>query len=85
MLLQFVQEEAAVYRTVVERNAVLVLEIHDLCKIRIASDESAGHSLAVVGKELSDPVVEHLELINVAETDTVFRIEEYRRTAPLLD
>ena len=64
---------------------MLVLEIHDLCKIRITGDESAGHSLAAVGKELSDSVVECLEFISVAESDALFRIEEYRRTAPLLD
>ena len=84
-LSQFVQEQAAVYRTVVERNSMLVFKIHNLRKIWVSGDETAGHSFAAVCKELPNPVVELLELIGVAKTDAVFRIEEYRRTAPLLD
>ena len=84
-LSQFVQEKSAVYRTVVERNAMLVFEIHDLRKIWVSGDETASHSFAAIGKELTNPVIKILELIGVAKTDAVFRIEEYRRTAPLLN
>ena len=62
-LSQFVQEQAAVYRTVVERNSMLVFKIHDLRKIWVSGDETAGHSFAAVCKELPNPVVELLELI----------------------
>ena len=64
---------------------MLVLKVHDLCKIRVSGDETTGHALAVVGKELSDSVVESLELISITEADTVLRIEEDCRTTPLLN
>ena len=74
--LQFVEKEAAIDGSVIERNAVLVLEIHHASKIRVAGDETTQHSTALVGKELSDAVVEHFQLFRIAKAYAIFWIEE---------
>ena len=61
-----IYKQAAIDGAVVERNPVLVLEIHFTRKVGIAGDESTGHAFAVVGDKLADPVVKLLELFDIA-------------------
>ena len=78
--LKFVNEQAAINWTVVERNAMFVFEIDDAGKIWISGNQSACHAAALFCQKLSDAVIENFQLFRISKTYSVFGIEEYRRT-----
>ena len=72
----FVDEEATVNRPVEERNPRTIIEVDEMCQLRVAGDESARIATALLIHERADALVDGREFLRIAETNAVFWIEE---------